>query len=125
MKDVLTLYLANEFRHSQILPDIPSGSEVLSHTQLGELLSLGTFEKLPSSKIALCYCQSLLQRNKAQAHLPSSQISLLQRWASTSKSSLLLLDSSVRNLSKGVMVDLLNLLNVSGKPVIWALRFPD
>jgi hypothetical protein len=89
------------------------------------LLSLAAFENLPGPKIALSYCQSLLQRNKIRAYLPSSQISLLERWAKTSKSSLLLLDSSFKNLSKGVLVDLLNLINTSDKPLIWALRFPD
>lgn len=98
---------------------------MLSPAELSYLLALPAFERLPCPKMALCYCQSLLQRNKVRAHLPSSQISLLQQWASTPNSSLLLLDSSFRNLSKGVLVDLLNLINTSGKPLIWALRFPD
>ena len=66
-----------------------------------------------------------MRRSRTQPRLPLSQISLLHQWATVPTSSLLLLDNSIRNLSKTLLIDLLKVLNLFDTPVIWVLRFPD
>jgi hypothetical protein len=122
---ILTVCVATEALHNQMRLTIPVERETLGTNKVLALPQVSVFENVPSPESTLSYCQSLLRRTKTQTHLSPSQMALLQQWATSSRSSLLILDSSHRDISKRILIDMLGLLNTSRKPLIWALRFPD
>lgn len=119
------LHIVNDTLQSQVLLNVHSERETISSNQLSQIASLPILKALTSSQGTLSYCQSLQQRNRSLRKHPSLHISLLELWATSPQSSLLLLDLSFGNPSKYLLVDLVRLLRVSSKPVIWALCFPD
>jgi hypothetical protein len=119
------LHIATQALQSQVRINVDSEREGISSNQLSQIASLPIFEALPPSQDTLNYCQSLQRRKRGRRKPPCLQISLLELWATFPQSSLLLLDRSVGSPSQYLFIDLVNLLGVSGKPVIWALRFAD
>lgn len=65
------------------------------------------------------------RRKRGSRNRSRLEISRLELWATSPQSSLLVLDHSIGRPSKDLFVDLVQLLSVSGKPLIWALRFAD
>jgi hypothetical protein len=105
--------------------NVYSERDAISSNQQAQIVSLPIFEALPSSKDTLSYCQSLQRRKRGPRNHPRLQVSLLDLWATSPQSSLLLLDHSFGSSSKYLFIDMVSLLRVSSKPVIWALRFAD
>jgi hypothetical protein len=119
------LYLATNALQNQVRLDVSSEREAICSSQVSQIASLPIFKALPSSQDTLSYCQSLQRRKRGPRRPPRLQISLLEQWATSPQSSLLLLDNSFSSPSRYLFIDLVRLFNASSKPVIWALRFAD
>jgi hypothetical protein len=119
------LCIATGALQSQVRLNVYSERDAISSNQLSQIASLSIFEALPSSQNTLSYCQSLQRRKRGPRNPPRLQISLLDLWATSPQSSLLLLDHSFGSPSKYLFIDMVRLFMASSKPVIWALRFAD
>ena len=119
------LHLATEALESQVRLNVISEREAISSNQLSQIAALPVFVSLSSSQDTLDYCSSMQRRKRGSRVRSRLQISRLELWATSPQSSLLILDNSIGRPSKDLFIDLVQLLSVSGKPLIWALRFAD
>jgi len=105
---------------------------MISHVQLGQILSLSFMESLPTSGQCLAHCRSLWLRRRAL--LPAqrrnvdgrhSDMALLQQMISNQQDlSFLVIENSSPTQIKDVLFDMIGFLRGRGLPVLWALRSP-
>jgi hypothetical protein len=124
-KSSTNLYIATGALQNQVRLNVYSERGAIRSNQLSQIASLPVFEALPSSQDTLSYCQSLQRRKRGPRSHPRLRISLLDLWATSPQSSLLLLDHSFGSSSKYLFIDMVSFFSASSKPVIWALRFAD
>jgi len=118
-------HLASEALERQVRLNVNSDREAINSNQLPQIAALPVFVSLPPSQATLDYCSSMQRRKRGSRNRSRLEISRLELWATSPQSSLLVLDHSIGRPSKDLFVDLVQLLSVSGKPLIWALRFAD
>ncbi|KAK3370366.1 hypothetical protein B0H63DRAFT_486871 [Podospora didyma] len=123
---------ANQSLQHRISEDVASSKQMISHVQLGQILSLSFMESLPTSGQCLAYCRSFWLRRRSMiqggANISASGTIALQKITSNSQQqdlSFLVLENRSPTQIKDFLLGMINLLHRQRLPVLWALRSPN
>ncbi|KAK0744482.1 hypothetical protein B0T21DRAFT_357894 [Apiosordaria backusii] len=107
----------------KISQDVTSSKQMISHVQLGQILSLSFMECLPTSGQCLAYCRSFWLRRQG-SHPPGRSDLILQTIKSKEESSFMVIEKSSRSEAKDILIESISTIRRCGLPVLWALRSP-
>jgi hypothetical protein len=93
--------------------------------QLNQIISAPFMNDIPSSGASLKYCSMFTRRQPQAITLSQSEIDLLRYCSVDNDISYMIIETQNPCNDKALLISLLQQIQASQRPVIWALRFPD
>jgi hypothetical protein len=93
--------------------------------QLNQIMSAPFMTDIPSSGQSFKYCSTFARRHLQSIKLSQSEIEALRGCSADTDISYLVMDTRDLSYAKTLLISLLQQIQVSNRPVIWALRFEN